>query len=55
MENETEVMFDYEKSLWDNVILQTLHIYEGGFLTAIEAANEVIKARRKLFNNQGEV
>ena len=49
-----EMTFDFEKSLWDNVVLQSMNTYVK-IEEAIAAANKVITARRQMFNDQGEV
>jgi hypothetical protein len=52
-ENKTmnEGLFDYERSLWDNVVLDALR---QGFLAseAIASADTIISARRNTFTNK---
>lgn len=57
MENDLRVpsnSFDYEKSLWDNVVLNLVN--QGEPSIAAAEANAIIEARRQMFNDkqQGE-
>ena len=42
--------FDYEQSLWDNVILELLK--QVGYMNAVAAADAVLAARRATFTTQ---